>query len=236
MENETCGNKPGILIVDDHRASRQFMAAALREKVAHVKTACTAADGLAAALRWLPELILMDVRLGAANGYDVAREIREAWPRSTRQPRFIMLSAASRHPGLYPATPVSTDDFLAKPFSASQLLDAVLPRPRPRPECEDSGKPAPPRLHSLFQSELATGLDLLDRCLVGLDLRGARAILHQLIASSGWCRQHRLERDLRALYAACEERPQPAVLAREYFSLLLSAGAYLQQARLAPLD
>jgi CheY-like chemotaxis protein len=236
LENEVCGNKPGILIVDDHRASRQFMAAALREKAGHVKTASTAAAGLAAALRWLPELILMDVRLGTANGYDVAREIRAAWPRSTRQPRIIMLSAVSRHPELFPATPGVTDDFLAKPFSATQLLDAVAPRPRPRPECEGFGKTAPPRLHSLFQSELATRLDLLDHCLVRLDLRGARAILHQLIASSGWCRQRRLERDLRALYAACEGRPRPAVLARQYFSLLVSAASYLQQARLAPLD
>jgi len=212
------------------------MAAALREKVAHVKTASTAAEGLAAALRWLPKLILMDVRLGAANGYEVARQIREAWPRSTRQPRIIMLSAASRQPGFYPETPCGTDDFLAKPFSARQLLDAVLPPPRSRPECEAFGEPAPPRLHRLFQSELATRLDLLDRCLMRLDLSGARAILHQLIASSGWCRQRRLERDLRALYTACEGRPQPAVLAREYFFLLVSAGSYLQQARLAPRD
>jgi len=232
LENETCGNKPGILIVDDHRASRQFMAAALREKVGHVKTASTAAAGLAAALRWLPEVILMDVRLGEANGFDVARGIREAWPRSTRQPRIIMLSAVSRHPEWCASTPGIADDFLAKPFSARQLLDALVPRPRPEPQ--DFPEPAPPRLHSLFQSELATRLDLLDRCLVRLDLRGARAILHQLIASSGWCRQRRLERNLRALYTACEGRPQPAVLAREYYSLLVSSGAYLQQARLSP--
>ena len=80
---------------------------------------------------------------------------------------------------------------------------------------------------SLMYSQICS---LNEECLSTFDLAGARAILHQLIASSALCLQERLERDLRALHEACAKHPRAATLARQYFSLLISVQNYLRPA------
>ena len=226
MHREPAADGPRVLIVDDHPISRQFMAAALRRVAADVKQACTADEARTLAWTWLPDVILMDVRLAEANGFEVARQIRERWPRATRQPRVIMLSAGTREAAQCRSNPAGTDRLLAKPVTVPVLLDAVAASTRPAPGCVDEHSLA--QLQDLFRSELAARLLQLEECLTAFDLAGAQAILHQLIASSGLCQQRRLERDLRALYEACGKHPEAASLAGQYFSLLVSAGKYLQ--------
>ena len=128
MHETTAEFMARILIVDDHRISRQFMAAALRQNAVEVKQAATASQALAIALAWLPDVILMDVRLGDESGYDIARQLSERWPSGLRQPDIRMLSAeiprsderdGSRDPR-YP--------LLLKPVNLQHLLRAVLPQ------------------------------------------------------------------------------------------------------------
>jgi len=198
------------------------MSAALRENAADVKQASTAAEALAVALSWLPEMILVDVRLGDANGIEVTRQIRLGWPQKVPQPRIVMLSAERRYARQQPD---GADGFLAKPVALPDLLQAVALSARPAVG-KDREDPLP-WLQELFRSELSARLGSLDTCLATGDLPGARAILHQLIASSGLCLQRRLERDLRALYRTCGKRPLAAEVAREYFSLLVSTREFL---------
>jgi CheY-like chemotaxis protein len=220
--------EPRILIVDDHRISRLFMAAALRDYSGSVKQASTPKQALAVALHWLPEVILLDVMLGESNGFEVARRIRKRWPRNTALPRIVMLSANPPNGDRTHVVPVEADRFLRKPFSARQLLDAVEQAHR-NPSAERCDARPPERLRDLLREELTARLGPLDRFLSEPDLAAAGAILHQLIASSAFCQQPALERDLRSLNSACGEVANSRRLAREYYAFLVTARAYLER-------
>ncbi len=71
-----------ILIVDDHRAFADALAISLRglPDMAVVGTATTAESAVAEAARLRPDLIVLDIRLGADDGLSVARRIRTAMP------------------------------------------------------------------------------------------------------------------------------------------------------------
>lgn len=198
----------------------------LRSEVT-LRQARSAAEGRRFALDWLPQVILLDVRLAGDNGYATARRIRERWPRDQPLPRFVMISADPPDDPSLQALAAQGDQFLLKPFTARQLMDAVLGSSRTRPAAHDGRTPVAVTLQSLFRSELAGRLEALDRCLAQPDLPAAQGILHRLIASSALCRQRRLERDLRSLYDTCRRPIDSSALARGYFALLLSSRDYL---------
>jgi DNA-binding response OmpR family regulator len=157
----------------------------------------------------------------------VALQIRDAWPRAARQPRIIMLSAESPEAMGRARPPVRTDCFLVKPVSTRRLRAAIAG------QAHETLAPAAlaipdTMLQHLFREELASRLDALDGCLAGRDLVAARAILHQLIASSRLCRQRRLERTMLALHRACHASGEAEKLGRRYYALLAAAREYLQ--------
>jgi len=219
---------PRVLIVDDHGTSRQFMAGILQQAAVPVRLAPDAGEARRLALDWLPNVILLDVRLAGEDGYATARHIRRHWPPDRPLPRTIMMSADPPESLSSRANTTRADDFLVKPFTARRLLDAVLGTghaPPSAPVREDPGSPA---LQGLFRTELASRLEALDRCLTLRDLVSAQGILHQLIAAAALCQQRRLERDLRGLYAACHDSTDTTALAQGYFALLASARDYLE--------
>jgi len=220
---------PRILIVDDHDISRQFMAETLQQNAVPVRQARDAREARRIALSWLPQVILLDVRLAEENGYATAAQIRLHWPPAHPWPRIVMLSADPQE-SVPRATAAAADVFLLKPVSARELMRAVLAESRPAPSVPAGEGPPPAALQELFRAELKARLASLDQCLRGADLAAARSILHQLIASSALCGQRRLERDLRALHAACNRPADSVLLARGYFSLLSAARDYLGQA------
>jgi CheY-like chemotaxis protein len=234
MHQEFRVRGPRVLIVDDHGISRQFMAAALRHIAGDIKQACTASEARALAWSWLPDLILMDVRLADTDGFEVARQIRSRWPLTIQQPRVIMLSAQPCRAGRPRIDRAGMDGFLTKPVTMPELFDAIAAPTNSVTRSVDEDSLS--QLQALFRCELAARLEPLEGCLTSCDFAGARAILHQLIASSGLCLQRRLERDLRALHEACDKRPHAGSLARNYFSLLVRARKYLQSTSLAMRD
>lgn len=227
MSVESHRGKIRILVVDDHAISRHYTFTALRQTAGSVKQAATADEALDIALAWLPHLVLLDVELSGTSGFDLALQIRQAWPDTERQPRIIMLSAERPEAAGLLATQASTDGFLLKPVDSRRLIEVVgdyLREPLiPAPVAEPSAELGP-----IFRRELAVCLDELDRCLAHSEFETARAILHQLIASCRLCREHRLERTLSELRQACQGLPGAAKLARCYFSVRLSAHQVLR--------
>jgi len=224
MESRSATEQLRVLVVDDHRISGQFMAAALRQITQSVKLAETAREAMAIADEWRPQVIVLDVQLPDARGPDVARRVRRRCQGACEPPRIVFVSAS--HPAdAGTADSFSSDGYLIKPVSARDLLNAIAPLHKRPPAGPDT-----PTLHEmqrLFGAELTTQLAPLDHCLATRDLAGARAILHRLIASSGLSRQRRLERDLRALHAVCGTRALAGPLARDYFAVLSGAREFL---------
>ena len=226
MNRDSIKPTRGVLVVDDHTISRRFITAALRQSDWRVKQAATAADALAIAHSWLPQVFLIDVNLQDANGFDLARRICEDWPGSMQRPRIIMISAELPDSRQMSRSSQCVDRFLLKPVSVASLRDALEPGP-PGPALTDKPGETLPQLQLLFRRELSAQLDNLDRCLSVRDLSAASGILHQLIASSGLCRQPGLERKLRSLNEGCRKDAGAAELGHDYFSLLVSARDFL---------
>ena len=65
-----------ILIVDDDEDSTRSMAILQRRRGHETRTAFTGPDAVAAAVEFLPEVVLLDIGLPGMDGYEVARRLR----------------------------------------------------------------------------------------------------------------------------------------------------------------
>ena len=124
-----------ILIVDDDPAIREMISLALANGGYEVQQAGNTMDARQAMSRQTPDLILLDWMLPGQSGFEFARSLqRDA---SFKQIPIIMLTARGQEEDKVAALEAGADDYVAKPFSISELLariKAVLRRTR-----QDSG-------------------------------------------------------------------------------------------------
>ena len=66
-----------VLLIDSNERENLTLAKILKRYGHEVRTATTAADGLAAALILLPDVIYLDLLLPDGSGYDLAQQIRQ---------------------------------------------------------------------------------------------------------------------------------------------------------------
>ena len=228
MRDPSRNQGPSVLVVDDHRISREYTVAALREIAASVKQADSAEAALQTALHFLPDVICMDIDLAGASGLELIERIRERWPLDAPHPRVFFLSAEQPSPEQLRLAGTAVERFLLKPVGPQQLR-AIL-----APVSATVAAPGPlqpdPELRRLFRQELRHRLDELDCCISTGNLAAASALLHQLIASSGLCRERELEPRMRSMLSACREKSGPARLARSYYSMWVKARYYLDSA------
>lgn len=110
-----------ILLIEDNAG----FAEGLRQNLEFEGYRVTIAPDAAEAARQLgassPDLIILDVMLPDANGYDVLRQIRE---RDTRTP-VLMLTALSDEAHKVRGLRLGADDYVTKPFGLLELLARV---------------------------------------------------------------------------------------------------------------
>ena len=104
-----------VLIIDDIESHR----AVIRENLSKVNLEVIEADngknGLLAAQKYLPDLILMDIKMPVMNGYDARKQLKQ--DQQTKHIPVIALTAA-----VLKAQPQDFDGFLSKPVEISVLL------------------------------------------------------------------------------------------------------------------
>jgi DNA-binding response OmpR family regulator len=123
--------KTRVLVVEDDPAILTGLTDLLEGEGFGVVTASDGPAALAAHAREKPDLVLLDVMIPEKNGYDVCREIR----RSDTATPIIMLTAKGEEVDKVVGLELGADDYVVKPFGASELLArvrAVLRRGRPR--------------------------------------------------------------------------------------------------------
>lgn len=229
VKNDTFRRDYRTLIVDDHEISRLFTVAALRENSGTVKHSHCAAAGLELALRWQPDLIILDLHLPGMNGLELARRVRRDWQPDLPQPRIILLSGTDITELAGKAVGLGIERVMAKPVAAESLQSIVDPQHGSGiRECRESRRA---ELAVLFRQELENRLPQLDQCIADFDMHSTAAILHQLIASSAICRAPGLEKRLRSLERACRHSSHHRRLAIEYFDFMIETGAYLNDIR-----
>jgi DNA-binding response OmpR family regulator len=118
--------KATILVVDDEPHVLKLVKANLELSGYKVLTAEDGEKAIARIEAELPDLVILDLMLPRLDGYAVCRRVREfsAVP-------IIMLTARSAQVDLVHGFEVGADDYLTKPFAATELLmrvQAVLRR------------------------------------------------------------------------------------------------------------
>jgi two-component system KDP operon response regulator KdpE len=110
-------NQALILIIEDEEPLRRFLIPTLTGQRYQVLSASTASEGLAMARSHNPDLVLLDLGLPDRDGMAVLKELR-SW---SRKP-VVILSARHQERDKVLALDQGADDYLAKPFGASELL------------------------------------------------------------------------------------------------------------------
>jgi DNA-binding NtrC family response regulator len=115
-----------ILFIEDDEEIRDNVAELLEAEGFAPQTARTGEEGLKHALESPPDLILCDIGLPAMDGYAVLRALSE-YPQTEAIP-FIFVSARADRAEIRHGMSLGADDYVTKPFSRAELLDAVRSR------------------------------------------------------------------------------------------------------------
>ena len=120
-EPEPAATRPlSLMIVDDHEVVRQGLVALLgrRPEFHVVAEAGTVAEAIAAARRFCPDLIVMDVRLPDGSGIEACREIRAEMPDT----RVVMLTSYPDEDAVLSAIVAGASGYLLKQVRARDLV------------------------------------------------------------------------------------------------------------------
>ncbi|MEK6192123.1 MAG: response regulator transcription factor [Chloroflexota bacterium] len=112
-----------LLLVDDHEVVRQGLAALLARRPAFqvVAEAGTVVEALAAARRFRPDLVIMDVRLPDGTGIEACRDIRAEMPET----RVVMLTSYPDEEAVLAAILAGASGYLLKQIRGRDLVAAL---------------------------------------------------------------------------------------------------------------
>lgn len=110
-----------ILVVEDDKVIRMALDDRLRSEGYTVDFAVDGEEGLRKATQGACDLILLDIMLPLKNGFDVCRDIRMA---GVVVP-ILMLTARGQIIDKVLGLKIGADDYLTKPFDATELLARI---------------------------------------------------------------------------------------------------------------
>jgi two-component system NarL family response regulator len=112
-----------LLCVDDHRIVREGIALILSREpdITVVAAAATAQEAVAEFKRHLPDITLMDLRLGETSGIDAIREIRREYPAA----RIVVLTMYQGDEDIHRALSAGATTYLLKDALSDDLIRVV---------------------------------------------------------------------------------------------------------------
>jgi putative two-component system response regulator len=108
-----------ILIADDDETSARFLKRLLTHEGHHVSVVDNAEAALHACATSPPDLVLIDLVEGHGHGFDVCRKLKEH--NTTRLIPVVIVTAQSDRQDRLNSINAGADDFVAKPFDATEL-------------------------------------------------------------------------------------------------------------------
>lgn len=112
-----------VLVVDDDPLVRNLLRAVLTDADYDLEEANDGLEAMRIAEQRTPDIIVLDVMMPGANGYDVCRAFRKD-PR-TRSSRIVMLTARNTARDREEGMSAGADVFFTKPFSPLDLIESV---------------------------------------------------------------------------------------------------------------
>lgn len=140
------------LVIDDERPVRDFVCDVLAADHWEVSRAASAEEAFEMLDRQMWSIVVCDVMLGGADGFDVLRRFKEALPET----KVVLMTGHGHAAGALDATAYGAYDYLLKPFSAEDLQSLSA-------ELREQILTKPPRIASRSHSASSSDLDLVGR-------------------------------------------------------------------------
>lgn len=119
------------LLVDDDERFRERLAISLTRRGHQVRTASSSEEAFAILGDWIPENVLLDLRLGSENGIESVAGLRRLLPDAS----IVMLTGYGSIASALEAVRLGANDYLTKPADADQI-EAAFSGKRPDPVME----------------------------------------------------------------------------------------------------
>ncbi|HEX5506117.1 MAG TPA: response regulator transcription factor [Thermomicrobiales bacterium] len=127
MSESTITDAPGgaegqvkVLVVDDEETILEFLGMGLGYEGFTVESAADGVGALAAAQRFHPDLVILDIMLPGLDGIEVCRRLR-----ANSDVAIIMLTAKGEVAERVAGLDAGADDYLPKPFRFQELLARI---------------------------------------------------------------------------------------------------------------
>jgi PAS domain S-box-containing protein len=112
-----------ILVVDDNRDSADSLSMLLRLAGHEVRTAYDGTAGLAAARRWRPDVVLLDIGLPGLDGYEVVRRLRQE--AGLQQALVVAMTGYGKDEDRERSQEAGFDAHLVKPVDPEELAQLI---------------------------------------------------------------------------------------------------------------
>jgi len=120
---ENMGQKKKILIVDDERDIVKALMIRLQAAGYEVAAAFDGAQGVFVAHKEKPDLIILDIRMPAGNGFSVAQRLKRSTHTFTIP--VIFLTGSPEKNAEEKAMALGARFYVKKPYDPEELLDAI---------------------------------------------------------------------------------------------------------------
>jgi len=114
-----------ILVADDERDQVATLAAILQDEGHEVRECYRGAEVMRMVRDFDPDVALIDIGMPGMTGYDVARELRQAY--GNARPLLVAVTGWKQSSDKILARLAGFDHHLAKPFETKTLLDMIEP-------------------------------------------------------------------------------------------------------------
>lgn len=115
-------NQQSLLIVEDDDTFRERLAQTMRRRGFVVHVASSVAEARVAMLVAVPDYAIVDLRLQDGSGLDVVSTLEAQHP----QVRALILTGYGNVPTAVSAARLGAVDYLAKPTTADEIIDALM--------------------------------------------------------------------------------------------------------------
>jgi YesN/AraC family two-component response regulator len=115
-----------ILVIEDRKRDWESFVECFESEGYNVLHAQDGLTGMQVAREWLPDLILCDITLPGLNGFEVLERVRQDTNLATVA--FIFLSGRTSRAEIRQGMCLGADDYLTKPCSVEDLLNAISAR------------------------------------------------------------------------------------------------------------
>src|ERR1700678_4315062 len=113
-----------ILCIEDDHDTADLMVEELLDRGYDVDVAYDGREGFSAILRAEPDLVLSDISMPVASGFEILERLTAVAPRFRNMP-FVFLTALTERQYELKARQLGADDFITKPIDFD-LLDTII--------------------------------------------------------------------------------------------------------------